>query len=264
MTTFPPAKYFESLNFMTGCTPASPGCDNCWAKQLHESRRKALLKGKKLPEMYRRPFSEIQYSHDKMNKRIPDGKPKIYLVNSTSDTFHHSVPIGDQIDMLNRCDERPQHRYLLLTKRPENMREPIQLFNDFNFNELLPAHFWLGATCEDQKRADERIPRLLRTPATNRWLSLEPLLGPIDLSTWFWSMMSDKKECAISWVVLGAESGPNRRPCKIEWVRSIVDQCQNANVRCFVKQLDIDGKCVHDIEKFPAALRIRDLPGERV
>ena len=85
------------------------------------------------------------------------------------------------------------------------------------------------------------------------WLSCEPLLGPIDL---------DLPIAAVKpkWVVVGCESGPNRRPCKIEWVESIVDQCRSAKIPVFVKQLDIGGKCEHDIDKFPAHLRIRQVP----
>ena len=86
----------------------------------------------------------------------------------------------------------------------------------------------------------------------NTWVSCEPLLGPIDLDA-----MAEPK---YKWVVVGCESGPNRRPCKIEWVESIVEQCRAANVPVFVKQLDIGGRCVTDINKFPEHLRIRQVP----
>lgn len=247
------------LNCMAGCTKASPGCKYCWAESMHEARRKGLLNpaNKFTNEMYRKSFNKIQlFDYD--NIRIPNGAAKTLFVNNTSDTFHEKAPTGHASVILQRAYFRQQHRYLFLTKRPHLMAGRLK---DYCNPIMITDNCWFGTTCEDQKRADERIPHLLKTPATNRWLSLEPLLGPINLfenKGWLgWEMVD-----GVSWVVVGAESGPNRRPCKIEWVRSIVDQCQNANVPVFVKQLNIDGRCVHDIEKFPADLQIRQLPWE--
>lgn len=119
-------------------------------------------------------------------------------------------------------------------------------------------------TAENQEWYDKRFreSRLLPDWA-NWWISAEPLLGPIDLG------LSDRHPVTgafgviphlPSWVVVGCESGPNRRPCKIEWVESIVEQCLAANVPVFVKQLDIGGKCITDINKFPEHLQIRQVP----
>ena len=89
-----------------------------------------------------------------------------------------------------------------------------------------------------------------------RWLSAEPLLGPIDMQLQYIA----PEDLPFDWVVVGAESGPNRRPCKLEWVESIVRQCRKAGIKVFVKQLDIDGKLVKDIAKFPPELQIRQVP----
>ena len=91
---------------------------------------------------------------------------------------------------------------------------------------------------------------------SRRWLSLEPLLGPIDMQFQYIA----PEDFPFDWVVVGAESGPNRRPCKLEWVESIVRQCRKAGIKIFVKQLDIDGELVKDIAKFPPELQIRQVP----
>jgi protein gp37 len=135
----------------------------------------------------------------------------------------------------------------------------------------LLSHIWLGVTVENQAMADERIPILLQTPAKVRWLSVEPMLGEI---TARWAKWVDYKATIkaqgrifhleglkrLDWVVIGCESGVNRRPCKLEWVRSLVAQCTEAQVPVWVKQLEINGKVVQDVSKFPADLQIRELP----
>jgi protein gp37 len=142
---------------------------------------------------------------------------------------------------------------------------------------------WLGTSVEDQQRADERIPHLLQTPATVRWLSIEPLLEPIELRTnWNWSYdeeyipqgwQPDLKANYIRWAVLGGESGPGARPMDLAWARSLRDQCALAGVPFFMKQLgsvwarqnnsrtdgrrDTKGGCM---ENWPADLRVRQFP----
>lgn len=243
--TTPPAKYWDvPWNPMSGCSPISLGCRNCWAADLAGRFRGGDFGVKIHPERL---------------DSIPRGKSKTIFVCNTGDLFHENLTGRFATEVFKRMAKCPQHRFLILTKRTDRMADIVPTVRG-HFPDRL-EHIWLGSTCENQKYADHRIPHLLRTPATNRWLSLEPLLGGINLfenKGWLgWEMVD-----GISWVVVGAESGPNRRPCKIEWVRSIVDQCQNANVPVFVKQLDIDGKCVHDIEKFPADLQIRQFPWE--
>lgn len=181
----------------------------------------------------------------------------------------------------------PQHTYQVLTKRPDRMREYLNdvhtpgrigsiaiklrkerkiTFPNAEFQtEPLgygdPGAEWfplknvhLGVSVEDQKTADERIPYLVNTPATVRWLSVEPLLGQIDLPR-IWLAQLD-------WIVVGAESGPNARECKLEWIESLVEQCRSANVPVFVKQIQLGGKICKDIERFPEHLQIREFPAE--
>lgn len=141
---------------------------------------------------------------------------------------------------------------------------------------------WLGVSVEDQKRADERRDDLEATPAAIRFLSIEPMLGPIDLSSWLvcpnavdglsMDPSTGAYECctncdwtgirsSIDWVIIGGESGPGARPMRREWAQSIVNQCQDAGVAVFVKQLSSGGpKAIKDIEQFPEGLRVREWP----
>ena len=139
---------------------------------------------------------------------------------------------------------------LMATKRPGNMAHAIH-----DSYEWLGDNAYFGFTAENQEWYDRRFDKLFWNllMADKYWVSAEPLLGPIDLGT---------RIVNLNWVVVGCESGPKRRPCKTEWVESIVEQCRNHKIPVFVKQLDIDGKCVTDITKFPKHLRIRQVPWE--
>lgn len=203
-------------------------------------------------------------------------RPRIFP--SLCDWLDDEVPIEWLADFLKLIHDTPNLSWLLLTKRPENfesrLRLAVECLNDAQNLEALavaewielwlagaaPANVWIGTSVEDQKRADERIPELLRIPAKVRFLSVEPLLGPVRLnaipyrtqnhSDGEWTLMMDPlrgeratspysgTECEkIDWVIVGGESGPSARPCNVEWIRDIVRQCKAAAVPCFVKQL---------------------------
>lgn len=185
-------------------------------------------------------------------------------------------------------DDTPNLTWQLLTKRPENI--PAMWVEPTN-NALSPFrkkryNVWLGTTVENQAEADRRIPDLLKVSdyCATTFLSMEPLLGHVDLwpvayhdcpskqgsvmdpetgvyeccPTCDYTGYSD--ESAIGWVIVGCESGPNRRETKLEWVRDLRDQCRSSEVAFFVKQLEVDGKVTDDISKFPEDLRIREFP----
>lgn len=243
-----------TLNFMTGCTKVSPGCKNCWAESFHNR----FHGGKNPVGQFKKPFSEIQLFHDKLDKRIPGGKPKTYFVNNTSDMFHPKVPGDFAITTLGLLTTELRHRFLILTKRPDRMAEIVEAYERHQPGRLKKCDIWFGTTICNQPEADKNIIHLLKTPAVNRWLSIEPLLSEIDLELAL--REGGENGPLFSWVVIGCESGKNRRPCKLDHVYSLVDQCQNAGVKVFVKQLDLDGKCVHDIDNFPKDLQVRELP----
>ena len=141
-----------------------------------------------------------------------------------------------------------------------------------------PRNAWLGVTAENQKAADERIPYLLQTPAAVRFVSAEPLLGPLDLFRYLQPGLESwcerhpdspdpnypggfsRKLPGVQWTIVGAESDPRRRGCNLEWVRDLVRQCQDAGTPVFVKQLDLDGRVSHDPAEWPADLRVREYP----
>ena len=259
-------------NVNAGCTKVSAGCQNCYACELHTLRHKAFMAGKKLPVQYAKPFSEVQCFEGRLDEPIHHRKPRMIFVDSMSDLFHPAVSF-DFIDkvmaVIALC---PQHTFQLLTKRAERRRKyyddrtadtgggNVSVVEKYLSKIHLSGHpvvfpevnLWQGVTCCNQPEADKNIPHLLQTPAAVRFLSLEPLLERIVIHNW----------TGIDWVIIGAESGPKRRPCKLEHVYSIAQQCQDAGVLLFVKQLDIDGKLVRDIEKFPKDLQLRQMPGK--
>jgi len=121
-------------------------------------------------------------------------------------------------------------------------------------------HIYLGVTVENQKRADERIPILLQIPAAVRFISVEPMLSKIDLGIDIGHGVGDLAIDRLNWVICGTESGQKRRPAKIEWIRDLKDQCVDAGVPFFLKQIEINGKVSHDMYSWPEDLRIRSFP----
>jgi protein gp37 len=190
-------------------------------------------------------------------------KPAKVFVNSMSDLFHESIP-DEWIDKIFAVMAlATQHTFQVLTKRPERMRDYVlsSIGNEDASNRIrvaineIPAkigdrkgalelplfNVHLGVSCEDQKTADERIPLLLETPASVRWISAEPLLGPVNLDDYLYTRfeMGGARHMYnhLSWCVVGGESGPGSRPFDIAWARSIIRQCKAAGVPVFMKQL---------------------------
>jgi len=224
----------KTWNPITGCTPISEGCQNCYAKRMA-----TRLKGR-FGYPADDPF-KVTFHSDKLTQAISWRKPRKIFVCSMGDLFHEDLhpEYARRVVMYSRMLSR--HTFVFLTKRPQNIikklspkgKQPIK-FSD---------NSWLGVSAENQKRADERIPTLLQIPAAKRFVSLEPLLGYVNLDEYVWKITHIDKY-RIDWVIVGCESGPRRRPAKIEWVEEIVKQCQMADVPVFVKQAEIDGKIV--------------------
>ena len=234
----------ETWNPVTGCSKVSAGCKSCYAEKMAK-RLQAMGQIK-----YKDGF-KVTLHPNELDRPLHWKKPKKIFICSMSDLFHEDVPDGfiDKIPhTIRRC---PQHIFQILTKRPERMYKRLKHIR------FIMSNLWLGVTAENQAMADKRIPLLLQTPATVRFVSAEPLLSHIQDMSYY--LDGDNK---LDWIIIGCESGPNRRPCKLEWVRSLVDQGQNAGVSVFVKQLDIDGKVVKDWDNplFPDDLKIREFP----
>ncbi len=244
-------------NPVTGCTKVSEGCRHCYAERIAGRFWKD------------RKFTEVQCHEDKLKNPLRWKKPSRVFVNSMSDLFHPDVPddfIDEIFAVMGLCQD---HKFIVLTKRPERMviwfsdiggttrRDWILSaagrllnINRIKFCEWPIPNIWLGVTAENQKAADERIPLLMQTPAAVRFVSVEPMLGPVDLTRYLLgdcfaeNARNDKMgvrphaptKKGLDWVICGGESGTNARPMHPDWARSLRDQCVEANVPFFFKQ----------------------------
>ena len=302
-----PGKIGTTWNPVVGCTAISTGCEHCYARREH-NRRHAATGWVGRPKQYDKLFGQVQLMQDRLDVPLSWRLPRSVFVCSASDLFHKDVPAAyiDQVFAIMAFT--PWHQYHVLTKRPERARDYFEDLNKRRHGCLHEYHghfalvldqvfgcaavdkMWdkmtlfhhggqpatsigdatawpwplgnvrLGVSVENQQAADERIPILLDTPAACRFLSIEPLLGPVNLSPWI-----DR----LDWIIVGGESGSNARPCDIEWIGSVVDQCKAAGVPVFVKQLGVDygatwgRKAAKDVSRWPAVLQVREFPGKR-
>lgn len=204
-------------NPVTGCTKVSPGCDNCYAERL--ARRLQAMGNPR----YRNGFAVTLHA-DQVELPLRWRQPRMIFVNSMSDLFHDDVPDEFIVGVFRTMERAGWHTFQVLTKRPGRMAS----FLKRNQAQPLP-NVWLGTSVEDQRWATVRIPKLLTVPAAVRFLSCEPLLGPVSLERWLRSR-------SIHWVIAGGESGPGHRPIQSRWVQGIRDECRATGVAFFFKQ----------------------------
>lgn len=229
-------------NPVVGCQKVSEGCRNCYAEELHNRRHKAYQDGKlqNIPQ-YAKLFSEIQLLHDRIDEPLFWGKTQKVFVNSMSDIFHEDIPFEFLEEVFFTMNEESRHTFMILTKRPQRMRDFIEwLINKWSDDSVglswyPPNNIWFGVSVENQEAADERIPFLLNTPASVRFLSCEPLLGSIDLTSYLGFNDPKTKGPLIDWVIVGGETGTGARPMHPAWVRGLRDQCQEHKVPFFFK-----------------------------
>jgi len=255
----------ESWNPVVGCSKVSAGCENCYAEKF--AVRLAAIELSRSAKQRMNLSSPYHVVTDgsgwngkvatipsKLEIPLHWRKPRRIFVCSMGDLFHPSVPVEFIAKVLSIISMSPRHTYQVLTKRPSRME---QFFTDKNRMWQLGArklplpNLHLGVSVENQKEM-WRVGVLGRIPAAVKFISFEPLLGNI-------TYCPIKME-RLEWVIIGCESGPKRRLCKLEWVRDLVQQCKAADVRAFVKQLSISGKVEHNINKFPEDLRLRQYP----
>jgi len=198
-------------NPTTGCTKVSPGCANCYAERM-AIRLEAMGQ-----ERYRNAF-KLTLQDDVVELPLRWKKPRLIFVNSMSDLFHPKVPADFILRCFDVMQRAEQHTFQVLTKRPERVAEMASQIN-------WTSNIWMGTSVENQKYTSRA--KLLQTvPALVRFLSIEPLLGPI----------SKLPLRGIHWVIAGGESGPGARPMQPDWVRKIRDQCVSKQVPFFFKQ----------------------------
>ena len=277
----------HTFNPWIGCAKVSPGCAHCYAEELMATRYNRVEWGengtrvKTGPSNWRKPL--------KWNREAEQaGERRRVFCASLADVFEgRRELIPWRVELFQLIDATPWLDWLLLTKRPENIsrmmpprvatdRQPIFPGCPGPLGEPVPCvirtskriNVWLGTSVENQDTAEQRIPHLLDAPAAVRFLSCEPLLGPINLDLW---------RTPIDWVIVGGESGWGARKCYVEWVRDIRDQCKAAGAACFVKQLgrfpdaedDLNAVILADTindskggdwNEWPADLRVREFP----
>lgn len=256
-------------NPITGCSVISPGCANCYAMKLagtrlqHHPSRAGLTRETKAGPVWN---GTIRFNEEWLGQPLHWKRPRMVFVCAHGDLFHEDVPNAwiDRVFAVMALS--PQHTFQVLTKRAERMRAYLsrhrwhlwaaagRIIDAHRWENLPPImgcdytplpNVWLGISAEDQQRADERVPELLATRAAVRFVSAEPMLGPISFETicarggsvhdalrgWVWGEDHGPK---LDWIIAGGENGP--RPMQAEWAQSIRDQCATAGTAFFFKQ----------------------------
>jgi len=230
----------STFNPWVGCTKVSPACDNCYAERLMETRMHKVqwgsgnLRKRTSPANWRRP---LLWEHEHEAFELMHGRRRRVFCASLADVFDNDVPEQWRADLFSLICQTQHLDWLLLTKRIGNAMAMLDriayLGTTDTVGELMPLpNVWLGATVINQEEADRDIPKLLAVPARVRFLSIEPMLGPMDLVPYIHCDVGN----ALDWVIAGGESGPKARPLHPNWVRSLRDQCASAGVPFHLKQ----------------------------
>lgn len=201
----------STWNPVTGCTKISHGCKNCYAERMSKRLHAAGVR------KYQNGFRATVHP-DTLKEPARWKKPRMVFVNSMSDLFHSNVPTEFILSVFHAMNESPQHIFQVLTKRPNRVAK-------MNGKLLWTPNIWMGTSIESERWQD-RIDDLKSLDAHVKFLSLEPLLGPL----------SNLDFHGIDWVIVGGESGPKARPMRAEWVREIRDMCIETKTPFFFKQ----------------------------
>lgn len=261
-------------NPIIGCSKCSPGCLNCYAERM--AHRLGQIKA--TPQYAGLTACGMWTGETRFNREVSSPwrwkKPRRIFVCSMGDLFHESLEHHQIHAVLDIMHHAPQHTYILLTKRPARMKEVLA---SYPLPSASCKNWWFGATVCNQEEADEKIPVLLSIPAAVRWVSVEPMLGPIDLSRYLGFQHEDELEIenvmpqpdpwaalgmpmhdpwirGLDWVVCGGETGPGARPMDPTWARSLRDQCHRAGTPFFFKKLGYKRETPEDLD-------VREYPG---
>jgi protein gp37 len=228
-----------SWNPCSGCTKVSAGCAHCYAEAV-------------MNRFFDRNFNVIVFHEDRLKQPYKIKGPAMVFVNSMSDLFHEQIPFSFIDKVFSVMEDCTHLTFQILTKRPERMLEYYKYrLPQMIERGVMMRNIWLGVTTENQKAADERIPILLQIPSAVRFLSAEPLLGPVDITNY----------SGIDWVICGGESGPKARQMDLEWARSLMKECHEKAIPFFMKQICEKGRAI-PLENFPKDLQIQEYPME--
>lgn len=220
-------------NPVTGCTPKSAGCEHCYAKSIHDRFMNST------------PFEKVVLHEERLS--LPERwKPSVIFVDSMGDLFHEQVPFDFAARVFLVMASMPQHTFMVLTKREDRMIAFFDWINHSSRKEFCtPPNIWMGVSIENQENADKRVPKMLMAPVWHRFVSVAPMLGPVDLEPYlqyppfhenFKMTWNESDFEGIELVICEGESGTGARPMHPEWVRALRDQCVEAHVPFFFKQ----------------------------
>lgn len=237
----------ETWNPIIGCDKVSAGCKNCYAIRtawirLHNPKMADRYAGtaEKTAGGDMNWTGKLNMVKEVLHKPLDKKKPSMYFVNSMSDLFHDAVPFSFIDTVYDTMDAAYWHIFQVLTKRAKRMYEFYQwkaAGNGLKFTTWPLKNVWMGVSTENQEAADDRIAHLHNIDAVIKFISAEPLLGPIDLSKeYIVGKGSVAMGLLIDWVIVGGESGPGSRPMHPDWARSLRDQCKESGVAFFFKQ----------------------------
>ncbi|CAB3805038.1 hypothetical protein LMG28688_06093 [Paraburkholderia caffeinitolerans] len=264
----------HTFNPFVGCTKVSPGCDHCYAEQLMDKRLHKVVWGagqqrlRTSPATWRQP---LKWNSQHAEFLAAHGRRQRVFCASLADVFDNAVDPAWRADLFDLTDRTPNLDWLLLTKRIGNVTTMIAetAARRFDLDRLheprLPDNVWIGATIVNQEEADRDVPKLLAVPARVKFLSMEPLLGPVDVSEW---LVPGFPDCAgfeqgermedgycglcaghrrdpihqrgmhdfVDWIICGGESGPHARPMHPAWPRDLREQCATSGTAYLFKQ----------------------------
>ena len=264
----------HTFNPVIGCMKVSAGCTHCYAEALMDKRYGRAQWG---PNTRRVRTSSSNWKKPiqwNATAKATGRRAKVFCA-SLSDVFEdHPDWVQPRNDLFNLIAETPHLDWLLLTKRPENINRMVADYAGdcawLAWNGVYPrTNIWIGTSVENQEQAEKRIPHLLNVEAPVKFLSCEPLLGPVDLKP-IWDEWNGKRQTPhahckkgigfIDWIIAGGESGKGARPMQIEWASKLRYQATENNISFFMKQLGGVSDKRHDLADMPLGLRVREFP----